>query len=63
VDHLNAQDLHDLLPLGFGLIGLEDVSAPQAIPPLDEAKDAQGVDIACPGGLGQGNGAGFHRIP
>jgi hypothetical protein len=45
VDHLDTQDLHDLLPLGFGLIGLENVFAPQAVTSLDEAEDAQRVDV------------------
>ena len=49
MDDFDAQDPHDLLPLGIGLVGLQDVFAPQAIPPLDEAKDAQGVDIVTQG--------------
>jgi len=63
VDHLDPQELHDLLPLGIGLVGLQHMLAPQAVPPLDEAENAQGVDVACPGGLGQGIATGFRTIP
>jgi len=63
VDHLDTQELHDLLALGIGLVGLQHMLPPQAVPPLNEAEDAQGVDVACPGGPGQGISTGFRTIP
>jgi hypothetical protein len=49
VNHFDTQELHDLLPLGIGLVGLQHMFSPQAVPPLEKAENAQGVDIARPG--------------
>ena len=45
MDDFNPQDLHHAFPLGIGLIGLEDVFAPEVVSAPDEAKDAQGIDV------------------
>lgn len=46
---VHAQDLHGLLPLGVGLVGLEDVPSQEAVAALDETGDAQGVDAEAQG--------------
>ena len=56
MNDLHAQDLHDLFPLRISFVGLQDVLAPEAVSPLDEAEDAQGVDI-----IAQGDTVGLHE--
>jgi hypothetical protein len=41
VNHFDTEELHDLLPPGICLVGLQEVFAPHTVATLDEAENAQ----------------------
>ena len=45
IDDVHTQDLHHLLPLGVRLVGFQDGVVPEAVPLVDVAEDAKGIDV------------------